>query len=105
MIDVTNETLNILIEETHSPLIVDFWAPWCGPCKAMSPILDELEPSYVGRAHFLKVNIDEDQTLAKRYNIRSVPTLVILKHGTVASQKSGLVSKENLRMWIDANIL
>lgn len=98
------EEFDILLNETYTPIVVKFTAPWCGPCQSLSPIVEQIKPEFVGRALFTEVNVDELPDLAKRYNIRSVPTMIAFVRGTSASQKTGLVSKEQLRSWLESNI-
>jgi len=83
-------------------VLVDFWAPWCGPCQLMGPILEELATANQGKAKIAKVNIDENQSLALRYQIRSIPTLMIFKNGQVVEQIIGVRAKETLQEKIDA---
>ena len=87
--------------QSTSPVLVDFWAEWCGPCKALGPILDELAEEYNGKVRIGKVNIDEYQELAAQYRISSIPTLLLFKGGQVAEQLVGLRSKKDLKASFD----
>ena len=86
----------------HSALVVDFWAPWCGPCRAIAPTLEALGEEYAGRVAIAKVNVDEEPTLAARYQVRSIPTLLFIKEGRVVDQLVGAVPRAQLTKRMDA---
>lgn len=83
------------------PVFVDFWAEWCGPCRMVSPVVEELASDYEGKVKFVKVNVDEANELASKYNVFSIPTLVLLKNGEIISQQVGAASKESYKNMID----
>lgn len=101
VITLTESNFETEVLNSPLPVLVDFWAEWCGPCKMLGPILDELAGECDGRVRFGKVNIDECQDLATRFGIRAIPTLLIFKDGEVAEQIVGLRSKRDLKASLD----
>jgi thioredoxin 2 len=96
-IALTAKTFDRHVERNDMPLIVDFWAPWCGPCRTMAPIFDKAAKELEPRARFAKVNVDEEPEIAARFGIRGIPTLIAFEKGKVAKQHAGLVDLEFLR--------
>ena len=101
---VTDTTFNAEVLESQIPVLVDYWAEWCGPCKMIGPILDESAESYADRLSIAKVNVDENQSVPSRYHVRGIPTLMLFKNGAVVATKVGAVSKSQLAAFIDANL-
>ncbi|MDE0022140.1 MAG: thioredoxin [Candidatus Poribacteria bacterium] len=102
ILELTDEAFEEEVLNSELPALVDFWAPWCGPCKAIAPIVKELAEEYDGRLKVAKVNVDDNQGAAMRYQVRGIPTLLIFKGGEVKQQVVGAVPKEVLTEKIDA---
>ncbi len=96
-IALTAETFDKHIERNDMPVIVDFWAEWCGPCRAMAPIFERAAKELEPRARFAKLNVDEEPSIAARYGVRGIPTLIVFDHGKVMKQHAGLVNIDFLR--------
>ena len=101
---VTDDTFEPEVLKSETPVLVDYWAEWCGPCKMIAPILDEVAKEYSGRLKVAKLNVDENQTTPPKYGIRGIPTLMIFKNGAVEATKTGALSKSALMAFIDSNI-
>ncbi|MCS3903397.1 thioredoxin 1 [Methylohalomonas lacus] len=104
IITVTDSTFEDQVLKSETPVIVDYWAEWCGPCKMITPILDEIASEYEGKVNVAKLNIDENQETPQKYAVRGIPTLMIFKNGNVAATKVGAMSKSQLSAFIDSNI-
>ncbi len=102
---VTKENWNQEVINSDKPVLVDFFATWCGPCSVLAPILDDLDKEYEGKVNFVKVDVDQNKELASEYSIFSIPTLAIFLNGKVIAQASGGASKESIRNYIDKNII
>jgi thioredoxin 1 len=102
-VKVTDASFEQDVLQSAEPVVVDFWAEWCGPCRAIGPALEEISSEMNGRVKIAKVNVDENPGIASTYGIRSIPTLMIFKDGKLASQKVGAAPKGDLSRWIQAS--
>jgi thioredoxin 1 len=97
---VTDSSFEAEVLKSETPVVVDFWAEWCGPCRMIGPALEELSNELGGKVKIVKVNVDENPGIAAQYGIRSIPTLMVFKGGKLASQKVGAAPKGELSRWI-----
>lgn len=101
---VTDASFEADVINSSQTVLVDFWAEWCGPCKALAPVLDEIADEYDGKVTIVKVNVDENDQTPPKYGIRGIPTMLLFKDGVVAATKMGALSKAELSTFIDTNI-
>ncbi|MBA53528.1 MAG: thiol reductase thioredoxin [Pseudomonadales bacterium] len=104
IVNVTDGTFDAEVLQSDSPVLVDYWAEWCGPCKMIAPILDEISGEYDGKLKIAKLNIDENPDTPPKYRIRGIPTLMLFKNGNVEATKVGALSKSQLTAFLDSNI-
>ncbi len=101
---LTSANFKTEVEESTIPVVIDVFAPWCGPCKQMSPVVDELAVELFGKFKIVKLNIDEERELAVKFNISSIPTFVFIKNGIMVGKETGSMSKDTLKSSIEKNL-
>ena len=101
---ISDDSFEQEVLQAGQPVLVDYWADWCGPCKMISPILDEVAKEYAGKLKVCKLNIDENQATPPKFGIRGIPTLMIFKNGNVEATKVGALSKSQLSAFIDSHL-
>lgn len=104
IVNVTDGSFEAEVLQADAPVLVDYWAEWCGPCKMISPILEEISSEYDGKLKIVKINIDENSETPPKYGIRGIPTLMLFKNGNVEATKVGSLSKSQLTAFLDSNI-
>jgi thioredoxin 1 len=101
---VTDDTFEAEVLKAEQPVLVDYWAEWCGPCRMIAPILDDVAADYAGRVKVCKLNVDENQATPPKYGIRGIPTLMLFRDGNVEATKVGAVSKSQLVAFLDSSL-
>ncbi len=104
IIEVTDESFETEVLQSSQPVLVDYWAEWCGPCKMIAPVLTEIASEYAGKIKIAKINIDDNPDTPPRFGIRGIPTLMLFKNGEVEATKVGALSKSQLTAFIDSNL-
>ena len=101
---VTDDTFDVDVLKSDKPVLVDYWAEWCGPCKMIAPILDEVSKDYGGRLQVAKMNVDENSKVPAEFGIRGIPTLMLFKGGELAAKHTGALSKSQLTAFLDRHL-
>ncbi|MGI9199635.1 MAG: thioredoxin TrxA [Woeseiaceae bacterium] len=104
IVHTTDSDFDADVLQSEKPVLIDFWAEWCGPCKMIAPILDDVAGEYADRVAIKKLNIDENPSIAQKFGIRSIPTLMLFKDGAVHAQKLGAMSKSQLTEFLETNL-
>ncbi|MDO4681963.1 MAG: thioredoxin TrxA [Lautropia sp.] len=102
--NVSTDSFDADVLQSDRPVLVDFWAEWCGPCKLIAPMLDDVSREYADKVAVAKVNVDDNQAIAAKYGIRGIPTLMLFRNGTLVGTKVGAVSKGQLTAFLDSNL-
>jgi thioredoxin 1 len=103
-VNITSDNFDSEVLQSEQPVLMDFWAEWCGPCKMIAPILDQIADEYKGRLQIAKLDVEENQAIAMKYGVRSIPTLMLFKGGVVEAQHIGMLSKEQLITLLDSKL-
>ncbi len=101
MLEITDQNFDSVVMNSDTPVLVDFWAPWCGPCKMLTPIIEEIAEEYEGKVVFGKLNVDDNPQAASKYGIVSIPTILFVRNGKVIDQHVGLLAKDPMKKKID----
>ena len=105
IIQVNQDSFQKSVLEAQKPILVDFWAPWCGPCRAVAPVVEELAKEYDGKVDFAKVNVDESPFIASKFGVMSIPTLIVFKDGKPAEQVVGFKPKDQIKKLLDKTLM
>jgi thioredoxin 1 len=105
VVDVTDDSFETVVLQAQIPTLVDFWAPWCAPCRRIAPVIDSVATEYTGKANFVKINVSDNPNIPAKYNVRGIPTLILFNNGEpVATHVGGDLSKSSLAAFIDDNL-
>ena len=104
IVNITDATFEEQVLKAEMPVLVDYWAEWCGPCKMIAPVLEEIAADYDGKLKVCKLNIDENEATAPKYGVRGIPTLMLFRNGAVEATKVGALSKSQLTAFLDSNL-
>ena len=104
VLHINDADFETTVVQSDIPVLVDFWAPWCGPCKMIAPVLDELAPEFAGKVKIVKMNVDDNQATPAQFGVRSIPTLLLIKNGQVVATQVGALPKTQLASFINQHI-